>query len=67
MATSIVDVLTVRRTIVSAVRNRTKAVAMTITPEAGGSHLSIPYAPQDVTHNDLGATYVSVTRTGLTD
>lgn len=64
---AVVEVMSVRRTVLptSPRTARTKNVAMTITPETGGTPLNIPYAPQKVTHTDLIADYVTVPRPGL--
>jgi LysM repeat protein len=62
-----VEALSVRRTILpySPRTARTKKAAMTITPEAGGTSLRIPYAPQAVSHSNLVAEYVTIDRPGL--
>lgn len=64
---AVVEVMSVRRTVLptSPRTQRTKPVAMTITPENGGATLNIPYAPREVNHTNLIAEYVTVPRPGL--
>lgn len=40
---------------------------MTIASENGSVQVAIPYAPREVNHTDLGGTYATINRPGLTD
>lgn len=40
---------------------------MVIAAENGHATIAIPYAPREVSHSDLGGTYVTINRPGLTD
>lgn len=66
---AVIEIMSVRRTIMPVVpgATRTKKVAMTIQPEAGGTVLNIPYAPKDVNHSNLVVDYVTVPRPALID
>lgn len=62
-----VDTMAIRRVIQPqpASLQVSKTGRMTIAPDVGGSTLSIPYAPREVTHSNLAADFVIVERPGL--
>lgn len=64
---AVIEIMSVRRTVLPASprTSRTKKTAMTMQAEAGGTVLSIPYAPQNVSHTDMVVDYVTVPRPGL--
>lgn len=64
---AVVETMSVRRAVLptSPRLSRTKAVAMTITAESGGTKLDVPYAPKDVEHTNLINDYVTVPRPAL--
>lgn len=61
-----VELMSVRRIVQPQQPNeQVRAVRMTIAPESGGLPINIPYAPREIEHSDLGATFITVQRPGL--